>query len=196
MTFNNVSILVPYTSDNGIREKNWTWLKKRYELLMPDVEICIGESTGFPYSRSEAINNAARKATRDIFLIMDADVLFDIKDIEISINMLSDFKIVFPLSKYVKLDNHITKDIISNSPNIPISEMKISTNNSKVFFNSYPPGKYKYIFVGAICLIHRKQFEECGGFDERFRGWGGEDDAFAHIAKYLYKNFGRPTNTT
>ncbi|MFK4998906.1 galactosyltransferase-related protein [Bacillus sp. N9] len=33
--------------------------------------------------------------------------------------------------------------------------------------------------MGGINVVPRKHFETVGGFDERFVGWGGEDDAFA-----------------
>ena len=33
--------------------------------------------------------------------------------------------------------------------------------------------------AGGSFLISRNLFDEVGGFDERFLGWGGEDDAFS-----------------
>jgi len=194
MTFNNVSILVPYTSDNDIREKNWNWIKKRYELLMPQAEICIGESTTFPYSRAESINNAAKKATRDIFIIADADIIFDVNDMKIAIEMLNQYKLVIPYSKLIKLDKLTTKNLIFSNINKPISNISISNTRSILFYDSSTPHKYEVI--GGICIIKKHNFYECGGFDERFRGWGGEDDAFLYVVKYLYKEFGRPNNMT
>lgn len=50
---------------------------------MPQAEICIDESTSFAYSRAEAINNAEKKSTRNIFIITDADIVFDIEDMKL-----------------------------------------------------------------------------------------------------------------
>jgi GT2 family glycosyltransferase len=33
------------------------------------------------------------------------------------------------------------------------------------------------VFAGGIFVIGREPYLRLGGFDERFRGWGGEDDA-------------------
>jgi GT2 family glycosyltransferase len=33
------------------------------------------------------------------------------------------------------------------------------------------------VFAGGLFVIRREAYLRLGGFDERFRGWGGEDDA-------------------
>jgi hypothetical protein len=42
--------------------------------------------------------------------------------------------------------------------------------------NREAQGEY-VVFAGGLFLLHRDVFEQVGGFDERFLGWGGEDDA-------------------
>lgn len=192
--FENISILIPYTSDNELREKNWNWIKNRYELLMPDAEICIGESYKQPYSRSESINNAAKKATREIFLITDADIVFDINDLYRCLDMLKTYKWIIPYSKLIKFNRVFTREILSYDSSFYIHSIELSESNSNIFFDSSTNSRYQVI--GGICIIRREHFYECGGFDERFRGWGGEDDAFSRIVKYLYKEIGRPLDMT
>jgi hypothetical protein len=42
-------------------------------------------------------------------------------------------------------------------------------------------GEGEYIvFAGGVFLITRAAFVRVGGWDERFRGWGGEDDAMSY----------------
>lgn len=48
---------------------------------------------------------------------------------------------------------------------------------------------------GAINIVLRKYFEKVGGFDERFKGWGGEDDAFMIAMCTLCGSFSRPKGT-
>ena len=38
----------------------------------------------------------------------------------------------------------------------------------------------RIVFAGGAFLIARTAFARLGGWDERFRGWGGEDDAFSY----------------
>lgn len=194
MTFKNISLLVPYTSDNGTRELNWNWINERYKLLMPDIEICIGECNEFPYSRAQAINNAAKKASRDIFIISDADIFFNVEDMRKAIEMLDIYKFIVPYSKFIKLNEELSVYTLSKQPNISIFDITLSQKNSSIFYDSNEVKKYQVI--GGICIIKKQDFYACGGFDERFRGWGGEDDAFISIVKYLYNNFGRPSDMT
>ncbi len=42
--------------------------------------------------------------------------------------------------------------------------------------NREAQGEY-VVFAGGLFLLQRSVFEQVGGFDERFLGWGGEDDA-------------------
>jgi len=38
----------------------------------------------------------------------------------------------------------------------------------------------RIVFAGGSIVLRRDVFTAFGGWDERFRGWGGEDDAFTH----------------
>lgn len=38
----------------------------------------------------------------------------------------------------------------------------------------------RVVFAGGSFVIHRNAFVALGGWDERFVGWGGEDDAFSY----------------
>ncbi|MDF2614697.1 MAG: hypothetical protein K0S71_2483 [Clostridia bacterium] len=180
MTFENVSLLVPFQSDEGIRKKNWDWLRKRYETIMPEMEICIGESAGALYSRAQGINSAAKKASRNIYVISDADVIFNRVHIEMAIKMLEIYAWVIPYTHMVKLTQTMSDELLNKEPSSGIEHL--DTSNCEVL--SYYP-------MGGICVITRDIFEKSGGFDERFRGWGGEDDAFQRIVDWLYGRHGR-----
>ena len=39
---------------------------------------------------------------------------------------------------------------------------------------------------GGVNILPRQHFERVAGFDERFQGWGGEDDAFAFSLNHLF----------
>lgn len=75
--FENVSIIIPFQSDYGPRAKAFEWIKRYYASTMPEAELCIGIIYSKEINKSRAINLAAKKATRDILVIADADVVYD-----------------------------------------------------------------------------------------------------------------------
>lgn len=182
MNENNISILVPCKPDNGQRDKNWAWLEKRYKTLMPKAEICKGYDDGELFCKSAAVNKAAKKSTRDIFIILDNDIAFDMALIDIGIKMLNEYPWVIPYTEKVLLDDDNTNRLLSMNPSVTMSESKFTS--TIIEKNGY----------GAICIVPRKNFEKLKGFDEGFKGWGGEDSAFYIAMNTLCGKLGRPEN--
>jgi hypothetical protein len=161
-----VSILLPFSKEPGPRTNNFNWTVKFYEKMMPEAEICIGEYPYSPWNRPKAINLAAAKATRDIFVISETDIFYDPAILVEAIKLLDKYTWVLPFSKVFDLDQQSTEEIHKIEPSWPIP-IKVNGNI---------PG---HIGHGLVNVIPRKHFEAVGGFDERFLGWGGDDDAFA-----------------
>jgi len=162
----DVSIIIPYKPDGGYRDLNFSWLKKRYARLMPEAELCVDISDSEPFSRSNSVNNAVKLATRDIFIITDADILFDPADIENAVEMLSQDVWVAPFTDRIEIGEKDTADLLNKCPCENIKSLEFSD------YKVTQPG------VGSICIVPRKYFDMVKGFDGRFRGWGGEDCAF------------------
>lgn len=161
----DVSVLIPFKSDNGPRDAIFKWVLDYYTQLMPEAEICIGTSKTELFLRSQAINDAAKKATREIFVIADADLVYDSEMLVKSINLLNKYSLVYPYHKIMYLSECNTQEILKSQPVWPL---KIS---DRIFQLPYDP-------FGGVNVVTRKNFEVIGGFDERFVGWGGEDNAF------------------
>lgn len=165
MKFKDISILIPFKSDYGQRDKNWSWVRQRYEKLIPEAEICLGNYPYEPFSRSRAINQAARLATRDIFLIADTDIIFDLNDLTRWLELLSQYTWVIPFSKRYNLTPDKTNWLLQQDYGIDIKNVSL--------------GSLEIIECpGSLNLVPRRYFEVIGGFDTRFEGWGGEDNAF------------------
>lgn len=173
MDFNNLSIIVPYKPDSDYRVKNWDWIKQRYNKLMPDAEICIGECDYEPYNKCFAINSAVKKATRDILLIIDADIIIDIQNISIGMYLMKMHPFVYPYNGLVKLSKNLT-DVVLEEKNYNLDNITLDKNCER----------YKTP-INSICLITKELFEKSGGFDERFVGWGFEDVAFFKSASFI-----------
>ena len=170
-----VSILMPFRSDNGYRENIFRWVLKFYESFLPETEICIGESDSELFSRAQAINNAASKSTRDVFIIADADLFYEPAILNTSVKLLNEYNWVVPYYKINYLSLESTAKLLVTVPSWPLEVQVDSTQ-----INLVDDG-----ITGGICIVSRKNFEYIGGYDTRFKGWGGEDDAFGFAMNTL-----------
>ncbi|MBI6874622.1 galactosyltransferase-related protein [Clostridium aciditolerans] len=175
----DISILIPFKSDGGHRHRNWEWLRRRYEILMPNAELCIGSSDIDPYCKSASVNNAAKQATRDIFIIADADIVFDVDQIKASIELLKKHTWVIPYVSVNLLNEEQTNILLQKEADVTLRDTKFTDYSS--FSGS----------MGGMNILPRSCFEKVGGFDERFKGWGCEDDAFSLAVYYMCGPFTR-----
>jgi predicted glycosyltransferase involved in capsule biosynthesis len=173
IVLNHLSILIPFNSEIGPRKEAFHWVKRFYETTMPEAEICIGECKSETFSKSQAVNDAAEKATRDIFVIADADIIYDPSLISQSIKLLENHAWVIPYRTVFNLDQETTNQLLNVEPDWPILP------------TSYTGKQRPQSGWGGINIVPRKHFERVAGFDERFFGWGGEDDAFAFSLNHL-----------
>lgn len=109
-----ILVLIPYKPDHGRRDFLWKNVKRRYQRLFPELDICIGRDDGKLFNRSKAVNRAAKKAKGDIFIITDADVVFN-KDLikEIGAN-IHKHPWIIPFKNGYRLTKKATDKLIEN----------------------------------------------------------------------------------
>ncbi|MGN2275048.1 galactosyltransferase-related protein [Priestia megaterium] len=185
---NQVSVLIPYKPDHGIRDNLFKWIKFYYKDAMPEVELCIGKSNSEPFNRSEAINTAAKKATKDVFVIADADVIYDPSILIQAIQLLNKNAWVIPYDRCLNISKSSTEILLNSFPEWPIPiEVK---SKERIFKN----GEVKP--VSGVIVVTRENFNIVKGFDERFIGWGREDDAFKDAMNTLCGPYKRITENS
>lgn len=167
--FEKVSILIPYQPDHGPRDKNLDWIKRFYKSFMPKAEVCIGTTNDTLFNRSQAINLAAKQATKPIFVIADGDIFYDPAIIVNAVKLLKKANWVVPFQTVYKISQFNSKRLLDADSRLPAKE---ELTDSKVIHLSRH-------HVGMLNVISREKFYAVNGFDERFLGWGGEDKAFA-----------------
>jgi hypothetical protein len=165
----DVSVLVPWRSQDPQRIKVWEYIKWEWELL--GVEVCEGvDAPDGPFNTAKACNDAFKKSTRPYLLTTGADVLPDHALVEEGLSRLRKGESWVPLGNETKYFNQAS------------TEHLIRT---KRWWDEYPDPKYTVPFQTGIMLIKRELYEESGGHDERFTGWGGEDAAFRRVIHML-----------
>lgn len=167
-----VSVLIPYASDGGQRDRIFDWTLRRYKAAFPDFEVCVGESQGEAFNRSAAINAAARKATGDVFVIADADLCFRPELIDAAIEALNQCAYVIPYVRVAHISYDGTLDLLKMHP---------ATDE----FDLLPIEGHRQGSQGGLGVVRRGTFNRLGGFDERFTGWGCEDDAWVITIRTL-----------
>lgn len=170
-----ISALIPYKSDHGgIRDKNLYYIKKRYETLMLDVELIIGEDDGKLFNRSRAVNRAAFKATGDLFMVSDGDIFFGTKLIDKIIQIAALHPWIIPFSRGFKLSQKASEEVIRDGTiKLPACLNQIEVECNCNFYGAF------------INVMSREAYETVGGMDERFKGWGGEEEAFVRALDTL-----------
>jgi len=171
-----VSVIFPCLPDGQWRDQVFEWITRRYETLWPEFELCIGSNDDDPFSRSKAKNEAYRKATGEIIIINDADTFCNRQFLELALEQVVSGQSpwVLPYRTYYNLAQGFTERVIERPPTIELSERELEFD-FRVDEQRHPPDGS----VAGVLVMPREAFDAVDGYDENFRGWGYEDDAFA-----------------
>lgn len=179
-----LSILVPFRDADGTRTPAKEWIVKRWAHHYPEAEIIEASDDGIdPFNKSMAVNNAAKQATGDIYIVLDADTWADTRWVQAGIDIVATKQAHWdiPCRKALRLKQDVSERIMQLDPTIPelppLSSRDAETHAA---------------VVGFLWIISRKAYENIGpyadggyGMDERIRGWGGEDTMFTWAMRVL-----------
>jgi glycosyltransferase involved in cell wall biosynthesis len=166
-----VSILIPFR-DNGDRTAQFDWLQARWRHFYPGAQIIVAQDDGSdPFSKTMAVNNAYQQATSDVLAMVDADVWLDPHLLTAAATTIRNKRSnwVQPCSTVARLSEDYTRALIQRDPS------ELWTPNAKSDAHGIERSTN---VVGLVAVFSRKAFEDVGGMDPRFRGWGWEDNAF------------------
>lgn len=191
-----ISILVPFhcPDEHNQRAKNWHWLKKYWECHLPGAEIIVGKDKiakefDLPFSKSAAVNDAASRASGDIYVIVDADGYIDSKAVLVAAEKIrkarkKGHRLWFvPYRWFYRLTEECSKKLLHSKPCHP---HKFSTPPPLCCVQSTEGSQHGHWYGAGIQIMPAEAFWEVGGWDERFRGWGGEDHAAMRAMDTLY----------
>lgn len=190
-TLDELSVIIPWRNPEKTpgsagkaaynwRLNNFDWVMARYEHLLPEVEVLIGDAGG-PFNRSSFINAGAASSGRKYLLIADADTIPYREALLQGLDMIdAGYGWVIPYgdADYYNSDQRSAEEILRRSPVDNIRPEEITW-------------EHKLKSWSGQVLIERDDFEALGGFDERFQGWGYEDNAFVAMCDTMLGDHGR-----
>lgn len=130
------------------------------------------------FNKSRGLNVAARHASHELLVTGDADMLMSGEALGRALLVCRDhFDAVNPYSNLLDLSEPETRSILR-------SEAGTADIQRRLVHDRQPQGEH-ICFCGGICVYRRDVYFALGGMDERFLGWGGEDDAMtANLERY------------
>ncbi len=169
-------------SDDGSSEDVFRVLKR---LSFPcPVKLIRQADKGFRLARCR--NNAARIATGDYFIFADQDIIYTKNYIQRceKFKRRSEFLTPYPVRLSEEQSLKVTDQIIWDSRYESIVE---ESQLHKLATQQRSEKVYAWLFRlklrpigpklrGGLLAIHRDDYIKVNGFDEKFIGWGNEDD--------------------
>lgn len=161
-----VVVLVPRRRDPW-RDRLWTYAREHLagEVNWPVFEGFHEEGS---FNRAAAINAAARRPWR-YAVILDADTVVERRNLLAGVQAARRGGLALPHDHFRSLTRRGTRSVLRGliePQDAPVRWVRENTKSS------------------CIC-VSRELWEEVGGFDERFHGWGFEDAAFFAACRAL-----------
>ena len=160
-------VLVPYRPDTPERIGNW----KRTRAQWRNWDLHHADSDGEGFARAQAVNRAAAAAGDwEVAIITDSDLLLD-----------STSQAVTACRRARKSKGYFVCYDIFYYLTEATSQLVRAGQKPR------PDMAYEHIsrIWGGVFAIHRELWDALGGFDERFKAWGGEDGDFLIRARGL-----------
>lgn len=169
-----VVILVPRRRDYALRDDLWAWCRARWERILPGVAIYEGHHDDGPFNRSAALNRAADLADADgrwdVALVIDSDVFVRKSQVEQAIATAARTGLTtWAHRRWRGLNEYWTRRVVKDGRDFGAENDR---EDMDVLVERTNP-----ISWSCCIAIPRKVWDELGGFDERFVGWGYEDMA-------------------
>ena len=178
-------------ADDGSDESIISNIKDIVKEFSFPVKYVRQENKGFRLAKTR--NNGVRNASGDLLIFLDQDLIHTNNLIKTFIENSKEKRFITGMPIWLSEEKSIaiTEDkIINNTFNNSISDeekeaIKNQFNKDRRYYYLH---KFKLTdqprLRGGVCAINRKDFELINGYDEKFIGWGAEDD---DIGKRLYK---------
>jgi hypothetical protein len=172
--------LVPRRADGGHRDRLWAYARARWQQYFPDVAIFEGHDDDGPFNRSAAVNRAADAAGAwDIGIIIDSDVLLSVSQVRAAIERAETTgRVTWAHRRWRGIREDMTARLVADRRDLGA---ELSRDELDLMVERTNP-----ISWSCCIVVPRPVWDDLGGMDERFVGWGYEDMAWQSVIVGLY----------
>ena len=125
-----------------------------------------------PFNKSWGMNVAFKQSCGDVLVVSDADMIVEAEDLSRAVNACeSELDAVRPYGQLIDMTAEQTAEYMQ------YAELPVRPEKSRGYNREH--ASESLCMAGGIFVITREFFARTGGMDERFSGWGGEDDAMS-----------------
>jgi hypothetical protein len=160
-------VVIPWR-DDGHRAAACRAVCAHLRSALPNTPLLLADSGHEPFNRAASRNLGARHALPgDILVVCDADTLPEAQSLKIAIVRAYDNRLHYPFAVVNYLSEVGTAGMLAGQQPDP-----------EQIEHSIPSAQ------GGVMVMRASAWLEAGGMDERFTGWGFEDNAwYATVAR-------------
>lgn len=153
-----IPVIVPLRPDQGHRDGLWRFVRSRF--VEHGYHPIIESDSEGDWSRGEAINRGVARTDAEVFIVADADVIYQSWEqprqaAELALRTGS---LAYAHRRHHMLPWPATRRILKGQKPRPTWAEQAVDNT-----------------MSSCWAISRESWDRIGGFDERFIGWGAED---------------------
>ena len=125
-----------------------------------------------PFNKSWGMNVAFKKSSGEVLVICDADMIMQAVDLRRAVAACEkELDAVRPYGRLIDMTEDETENYMQyyELPGAPEKERGYDRAHASEVL----------CMAGGIYIVRQELYKRAGGMDERFSGWGGEDDAMS-----------------
>lgn len=149
-----------------------------FDAEYPNVRHALVYNTG-AFNKSWGFNVGVRFSQSAYLCFCDADTLLDVPIQSIIAHTAYGTEVIKPHRNTIDLTPEQTDQLRQSQSDAYLKSMQVEPRHQRS-----AKGEFSSL-ASAMIVISRKAFDRLGGWDERFVGWGGEDDAMSHKIQRL-----------
>lgn len=165
-----VSVVVPFNPGTDDRDRNWAYMRDRWECEHPDWRIIEGRCVEEGWSKGAAVADAVSRTDSQILVVADADLWCD-KVTDAVDAVAGGAPWAMPQKLVHRLNPRATVAVLKGGPFVSKPQ-------------TWMQKPYACVEGGGLVVLRRDTYLDVP-IDPRFVGWGGEDISWGWALRTL-----------